>query len=164
MHDHTVYIGLGSNIGDKYQNIALAIDKMRLLPSTLVVEQSSNYLTAPVGSKDQPDFLNAAVKITTDLAPRELLDRLKAIEKALGRVETTRWGPRVIDLDILLYDNIVMDEETLKIPHPLMHNREFALEPLGEIAPEAYHPVLKKTVREMLQELRIAWKSGDQGT
>jgi len=160
MSSHTAYIGLGSNLGDRYANIALAIDKMRLIPATRVVEQSTDYLTAPVGPQDQPHFVNSAVKITTDQSPRELLDALKAIEKSMGREETYRWGPRVIDLDILLYDNVVIDEEGLRIPHPEMHLREFVLEPLCEIAPEAYHPVLKKTVREMLHDLRGAWKGG----
>jgi 2-amino-4-hydroxy-6-hydroxymethyldihydropteridine diphosphokinase len=154
MNSHTAYVGLGSNIGDKYANLALAIDKMRLIPDTRVVEQSADYLTAPVGPQDQPQFANSVVKITTERSPRELLDALKAIERAMGRANTGRWGPRVIDLDILLYDNAVIEEEDLKIPHPEMPRREFVLEPLCEIAPEAYHPVLKKTVREMLHDLR----------
>lgn len=163
MHNHTAYIGLGGNLGDRYGNIARAIDKMRLVSATRVVEQSTDYLTAPVGPQEQPNFVNSAVKITTDLAPQELLGALKAIEKSLGREETYRHGPRVIDLDILLYDNEIIDTDDLKIPHPEMHKREFVLEPLCEIAPEAWHPVLKKTVREMLQALRNAWQ-GDQGT
>jgi 2-amino-4-hydroxy-6-hydroxymethyldihydropteridine diphosphokinase len=163
MHNHTAYIGLGGNLGDRYGNIARAIDKLRLVSATRVVEQSTDYLTAPVGPREQPNFVNSAVKITTDLAPQELLGALKAIEKSLGREETYRHGPRVIDLDILLYDNEIIDTDDLKIPHPEMHKREFVLEPLCEIAPEAWHPVLKKTVREMLQALRNAWP-GDQGT
>jgi len=163
MHNHTAYVGLGGNLGDRYGNIARAIDKLRLVSATRVVEQSTDYLTAPVGPQEQPNFVNSAVKITTDLAPQELLAALKAIEKSLGREETYRHGPRVIDLDILLYDNEIIDTDDLKIPHPEMHKREFVLEPLCEIAPEAWHPVLKQTVREMLQALRNAWP-GDQGT
>lgn len=154
MYSHAAFIGLGSNLGDRYGNIARAVDKMRLLAATRVEDQSSDYLTAAVGPGDQMPYVNSVVKITTDLSPRELLAALKAIEKAMGREETYRWGPRIIDLDILLYDSDVVDEADLKIPHLEMHKREFVLEPLSEIAPEVVHPVLKKTARQMLQELR----------
>ncbi|RKY22887.1 MAG: 2-amino-4-hydroxy-6-hydroxymethyldihydropteridine diphosphokinase [Planctomycetota bacterium] len=154
MARHIAYIGLGSNLGDRYSNLARAVDRIRQLPSTLVEGQSGNYLTAPMGPRDQPDFLNSVIGISTEMSPGGLLDALKEIEKSLGREETYRWGPRLIDIDILLYDEIVIDEEDLKIPHPRMHEREFALEPLCEIAPDALHPAMGKTVEQILRELR----------
>ncbi len=153
MATHTAYIGLGSNLGDRYGNITRAIDKICLLPHTRVERQSGNYLTAPVGPQDQPDFVNAAIETVTEMSPRELLNALKGIEKSLGREQTCRWGPRIIDLDILLYDDLVIEEEDLNIPHPEMHKRRFVLEPLCEIAPDAAHPLIKKTVREILRDL-----------
>ena len=107
----------------------------------------------PWGMKDQPLFLNMAIEIETALSPRELLKMLKEMEKEIGRGSTSRWGPRIIDLDILLFNADVVDEDNLSIPHPLMHERDFVLKPLSEIAPDAEHPVLHKSIRELMLQL-----------
>lgn len=147
------YIGLGSNIGDKAANLNRAIEELGKIPGIKVLAVSSIYKTEPVGDIEQEWFLNAAARIETILAPRELLDTLLNIERSLGRVREARWGPRVIDLDILLYDDLVINEEGLAIPHPYLHKRGFVLAPLGEIAPEVIHPVLEKSIKELLTGL-----------
>ncbi len=146
------YIGIGSNLGNRKQN---CLEAIRLLSGggIAVRKQSSAYETEPWGVKDQPRFINVAIEIETDKTPIELLYFFKEVERKLGRTETGKWGPRVIDLDILLYDDVVMKEPGLEIPHPLMHEREFVLKPLAEIAPDKLHPLLKKKVRELLSEL-----------
>jgi len=111
------------------------------------------YETEPWGERNQPRFINMAIEGETRLTPVRLLEVLKMIEDEVGRKETFRWGPRVIDLDILLYDDLVMDTSELIIPHPRMHEREFVLRPLAEIAPDKIHPVLKKTIRKLLCDL-----------
>jgi 2-amino-4-hydroxy-6-hydroxymethyldihydropteridine diphosphokinase len=148
----TVHIGIGSNLGDREEHCLKAI---RLFPEkgVLVRRRSSVYETEPWGVKDQARFLNMAIEGETALTPARLLEVLKMIEDEVGRVETYRWGPRVIDLDILLYDDLVMSTPELTIPHPRMHEREFVLRPLAEIAPDKTHPVLKKTVKELLSDL-----------
>jgi 2-amino-4-hydroxy-6-hydroxymethyldihydropteridine diphosphokinase len=148
---HRVLIGIGSNLGEREENCSAAIELMER-EGIHVLSRSSFYETEPWGVKDQPRFLNMALSASTDCAPRELLRRLKGIEQIMGRKEGIRWGPRIIDLDILLYDHIVLNEPALVIPHPRMHEREFVLKPLLEIAPDAVHPVLKKTVREIVDE------------
>lgn len=126
-----VKIALGSNIGDPARNIARAVDEMAKLGT--ISARSSLYLTKPWGYAEQPDFLNAVIELTTTLAPHELLSRLKGIEKAMGRQQTIPWGPRLIDLDILTYGNVSLDEPGLSIPHPRMNERAFVLVPLAEI-------------------------------
>lgn len=148
----TVYIGIGSNLGDRKANCTRAIELLKA-SGIVITKESSMYETEPWGVKEQPDFINMAVKAVAVLKPKELLDVLKAIEKKMGRIPAERFGPRIIDLDILLYDSLVVDEPDLKIPHPLMHEREFVLRPLSEIAPEVVHPALKKTVLRLLKEL-----------
>jgi 2-amino-4-hydroxy-6-hydroxymethyldihydropteridine diphosphokinase len=115
----------------------------------LVRKRSALYETQPWGEKNQPFFLNMAVEIETELKPQALLAVLKSVESETGREESYRWGPRIIDLDILFYNHIILDDEALKIPHPLMHKREFVLRPLDEIAPEVMHPRLQLTVHEL---------------
>jgi 2-amino-4-hydroxy-6-hydroxymethyldihydropteridine diphosphokinase len=146
------YIGIGSNIGDRAANCLHAIEY--LAETGRIIGVSSLYYTEPVGLKAQEDFINAVVALETDSKPAELLAACRDIEDRLGRRRTVRWGPRTIDLDILLYGDLVMDQPDLVIPHPLMAARKFVLAPLAEIAPEAVHPVLHKTTAELLEELR----------
>ena len=148
-----IYLALGSNLGDRLANLRAAIDA--LAPEVRVIAESSIYETPPWGYTDQPAFLNMAVKAETDLSPLALLRHLKDIESRLGRETTFRYGPRVIDLDILFYDDLVVDEEGLTIPHPRLHERAFVLVPLAEIAPELVHSVRGKTVKEMLGEVDV---------
>jgi 2-amino-4-hydroxy-6-hydroxymethyldihydropteridine diphosphokinase len=149
----TVYIGIGSNLGDRRGNCLRAIELMEER-GLEVKGRSRTYETEPWGVEDQPRFINMAVSVETDLSPQKLLSLLKETEKLLGRTETVRYGPRTIDLDILLYDTLVVKEGGLEIPHPLMHERDFVLAPLAEIAPEAVHPVMGKTIRELRDGLK----------
>ena len=148
-----VFIAIGSNLGDREENIIDAINL--LIANGVDVKNISSIIeTKPYGNVKQPDFLNCVVDAYTALPPRMLLETLKAIEKQLGRTRTIHWGPRTIDLDIIFYDELVIDTPDLKIPHPDMQNRLFVLEPLNQLAPNFVHPVLNKTVRELLVELR----------
>jgi 2-amino-4-hydroxy-6-hydroxymethyldihydropteridine diphosphokinase len=147
------YIGIGSNLGDREFNCKQAIGLLRQKGIT-VKKESSLYETKPWGVTDQPLFLNMAIEIETNLKPFELLRTLKDIEKEMGREETFLWGPRIIDLDILLYDNNIVDEKGLRIPHPHMQDREFVLRPLCEIAGDVIHPSLLLSIEELLQRLK----------
>jgi 2-amino-4-hydroxy-6-hydroxymethyldihydropteridine diphosphokinase len=147
-----VYIGIGSNLGDRKANCMRAIELL-VVKGIVVRKESSLYETDPWGDKNQPKFLNMAIEIETELKPRDLLDILAGIEKELGRKKSLKWGPRIIDLDILLYDSITIDQDDLKIPHPFMHERDFVLKPLYEIAPDVKHPVLNLSTGELLQKL-----------
>ena len=147
-----VYIGLGSNVGDRHRNCLTAIELLRQ-NGLLVARQSSMHETEPWGVTDQPEFLNMTVETETDLAPIKLLEVLKKIEKDMGRQDTIKWGRRIIDLDILLYDDIIMKTDSLTIPHSLMHERAFVLRPLSEIAGNFIHPVLKKSITDLLKEV-----------
>jgi len=151
----TAYIGIGSNLGKRRENCLRAIELIKK-KDILVIKKSSLYETEPWGVKDQPPFLNMSIEVETDLKPLELLSVLKDIERQEGREESVRWSPRVIDLDILLYDDIVMKEERLTIPHPLLHERGFVLIPLHEIAPKVIHPLFKLNVHELLHRLQPA--------
>lgn len=147
------YIGLGSNVGDREVNLRSALDRLGECEGVEVTKVSSFIETDPVGGPPQGKFLNAAAELRTTLGPEELLDRLQEIENDLGRERTVKWGPRTIDLDILLYGNDVIRTERLTVPHPLMHERGFVLRPLSKIASAAVHPTLGRDVSELLEEL-----------
>jgi 2-amino-4-hydroxy-6-hydroxymethyldihydropteridine diphosphokinase len=151
----TAYISLGSNLGDREQQLrrAIALISERL---GMVEKTSSFYDTAPVGITDQPRFLNGVLKLQTELPPEEVMRALLSIERELGRdrAKSIPKGPRTIDLDLLLYDNLVVSTPELTVPHPAMHERTFVLEPLAEIAPDAIHPVFIRSVAELLGELK----------
>ena len=149
---HTTYIALGSNIGDSETYLNEAVEKIGQIPTCTVEKVSSYLVTEPYGVTDQPDFLNACLKMRTLLYPEELLKELNRIEKEAGRERIIHWGPRTLDLDILLYDDIILEEDDLCIPHVEMHKRSFVLEPLAEIAPYKRHPVYGKTVAVNVRE------------
>jgi 2-amino-4-hydroxy-6-hydroxymethyldihydropteridine diphosphokinase len=144
------FLALGSNLEDRKKNLEKAVNALHSHNSIQVLATSSFYNTAPVGNPCQGRFLNAVVEIETTLEPEELLDATLDIEKNLGRVRTGRWGPRTIDIDILALDDLVYETDRLSIPHPLMHERRFVLEPLAEIAPGFRHPVFGASAAEML--------------
>jgi len=144
-----VYVGLGSNLGDPASNLRAGVE--RLAASLAIVDVSSAYWTEPVGLRDQPRFLNAVARARTVLGPREVLDVLVAIEQAMGRQREVPLGPRIIDLDLLVYDNVACQEPGLSLPHPRMFGRRFVLEPLAEIA-----PALKPTGGASVHELLVA--------
>jgi 2-amino-4-hydroxy-6-hydroxymethyldihydropteridine diphosphokinase len=149
-----VYVGIGSNVGEREVTIRKAVDGLAELPQTRLVRLSSLYDSDPVGVLDQPPFLNAVAMLETDLEPRQLLWNLNLIESRLGRVRTERWGPRTIDLDILFYGNLVLDEPDLTLPHPEIANRAFVLIPLNELDPFLPHPRTGRVVSEMLKRLK----------
>jgi 2-amino-4-hydroxy-6-hydroxymethyldihydropteridine diphosphokinase len=142
--NHVIYLSAGSNLGDRALNLRNAAAS--LIPEIHPLVLSSIYETEPWGYADQPSFLNQVIKASTILEPIELLTFLKGIEVFLGRQETFRFGPRLIDLDILFYDDLVIDTPRLTIPHPRISERAFVLIPLAEVAPNLLHPVLKKTI------------------
>ena len=149
---HTAYIALGSNLGDKEENLRRALELLEE-HGVEVVKVSSFICTEPYGVTDQPQFLNAVCQVRTSLEPLALLHTLLGIEQEMGRVRLRHWGERNIDLDLLLYEDVVMDTPELKLPHPDMQNRDFVLLPLFEIAPELIHPVLRKNIRELKEKL-----------
>ena len=146
-----VYLSLGSNLGDRSANLRAAIE--RLGEAGAIRAVSGFYETEPVELRDQPWFLNCVVALETSDSPEALLQRALAIEQEMGRLRMKDKGPRSIDIDILLFGDRVVEERGLKIPHPAMQQRRFVLEPLAKIAPEALHPLLRKTARELLADL-----------
>ncbi len=149
-----VFIALGSNLGDRRGNIEKALEMLRCDGMVEVVSTSSLYETEPVGGPAQDKFLDGAAEIMTSLTPHALLKHLKEIEVRVGRTPSAvRWGPREIDLDILLYGDSVINDSELTIPHPLLHLRMFMIEPLAQIAPDAMHPVIGKTAAAIRNEL-----------
>jgi 2-amino-4-hydroxy-6-hydroxymethyldihydropteridine diphosphokinase len=148
-----VHVGLGANLGDPERMLATAVEELERLDDVAVLRRSSLYAAAPVGPA-QPEFRNAVVSIATARSPESLLAALLDVERAHGRIRSDRWGPRLLDLDILLWGDRVVDTPGLRIPHPELHRRRFALEPLAELDPGARHPVLQKTVAELLVGVR----------
>lgn len=146
---HTAYLGLGSNLGDKKAYLDNAVKALAETKGCDVEKVSSYYVTEPYGGIEQDDFLNACLILKTLLTPEELLEKLHEIENAAHRERMIRWGPRTLDIDILMYDDVVMETDDLIIPHAEMHLRSFVLKPLSEIAPNKRHPILKKTVSQL---------------
>ncbi|WP_136515812.1 2-amino-4-hydroxy-6-hydroxymethyldihydropteridine diphosphokinase [Geomonas edaphica] len=152
--EQCAYIGLGSNIGDRELKLLMAIAELGKLPQTRVTAVSPFYETEPVGGVPQDNFYNAVVRLNTELAPLDLLARLKRLEKEVfHRAPSQRWGARSMDLDILLYGELVMTGDELTIPHPRLAERRFALQPLADLAPDLVHPTLGKRIIELLTEL-----------
>jgi 2-amino-4-hydroxy-6-hydroxymethyldihydropteridine diphosphokinase len=150
----TSYLGIGSNLGDRIENIGASIRYLKSIPR-ISVGQISRVYESPAcgGPKNQPKYLNAAVKIHTALTPSDLLGVLKSIESKLKRKSSVKWGPRTIDLDILFYGDLVLLSDKLSIPHPLLHKRIFVLKPLSEIAAGLMHPLYKKSIKNLLEGL-----------
>jgi len=146
-----IYLALGSNLGDREANLQKAIES--LTPKVRVVKKSSVYVTPPWGYADQPEFLNQVIEADTTLQPLPLLHLLKSIEVEMGREETFRNGPRLIDLDILFYGSEVVEGEIITIPHPRLQERAFVLVPLNEIAPDFYHPILHESIHNLLAKV-----------
>lgn len=144
-----VFLALGSNLGDRLHNLQQAI--FRLPPAVLPLRSSQVYETPPWGIEDQPRFLNMVIETATALPPLDLLNYLKMLEKQMGRVEGIRYGPRLIDMDILFYENQVLSEEQLQIPHPRLHERSFVLLPLNDLIPSFQHPLLKESIASLLK-------------
>jgi 2-amino-4-hydroxy-6-hydroxymethyldihydropteridine diphosphokinase len=151
---HIIYLASGTNLGDRLANLNTAA--AALYPPVKVLQASPVFRTAPWGYLEQPDFLNQAFKAETRLTPHNLLQFLKNLETRLGRQPGIRYGPRLIDLDILFYDDLVMDTEELTIPHPRLAERAFVLVPLAAIAPDLSHPILHLTIRQMLQDVDVS--------
>lgn len=147
----SAYIGIGSNLGDRIDNCLNALKA--ILEFSTINTVSSFYETEPVGRENQPKFINAVAKVSTSLSHHELLDSLKSIEREMGRKAGSKWSPRTIDLDVLFYENLVIESEDLTIPHKELHKRKFVLKPLCEIESDLEHPVLKQTVGSLLTDL-----------
>jgi 2-amino-4-hydroxy-6-hydroxymethyldihydropteridine diphosphokinase len=154
MKMYRVFLGLGSNIGDRQRYLSVAVAEMKKLRDTTVIWTSSVYETDPVGKTDQPKFLNAVVELETGLPPAELFHEVKSVEERMGRSPGERWSPREIDIDILIYDGLAVETERLTVPHPDLGKRKFVLVPLCEIAPDLVHPVNGMTMEELLAACR----------
>lgn len=148
---HRIFVGLGSNLADPVSQVSQALDALTHLPQTRLLKKSSLYRSAPVGYLEQPDFINAVAQLETELTPRALLDALLALEQECGRTREFLNAPRTLDLDVLLYDDLVHHEHGLTIPHPQMHRRAFVLQPLLEIAPDCVIPEVGSAAGAALQ-------------
>lgn len=147
------YIAFGSNIGDRHKAVedaAAMVEKNGMK----ITKRSALYETEPYGYTDQPQFLNGALEVETELSCREVLEKLLNIESDIGRVREFKWGPRIIDLDIIFFNSEVYNEEDLKVPHPDMQNREFVLKPMADLCPDYIHPILNKSVSMLLEDLK----------
>jgi len=149
----TAFIGIGSNMGDPRGNCLDAIDRIGRIDDCRIISVSGLYLSEPVGIREQEWYMNCAVSVSTGLPARDLLNSLLGIEADMGRVRTVKWGPRIIDLDILVFGQDIINNEVLNVPHPMMHIRRFVMVPMAEIAPELVHPALGKTMIELLREI-----------
>jgi 2-amino-4-hydroxy-6-hydroxymethyldihydropteridine diphosphokinase len=148
---HTVFLALGTNVGDRLSNLIAA--REALPPAVKALASSSVFQTPPWGYTDQPEFLNQVIQAETELSPHGLLSYLKEIEEDLGRQKTFRYGPRLIDIDILFYEDRIVQRGDLKIPHPRLHERAFVLVPLAELAPKLQHPELKRSIQDLLTQV-----------
>ena len=152
-----VFVGVGSNEGERLEHISKAVRAIGFIEDVRLVQMATIMETEPVGGPPQGPYLNTVVELHTELSPGALLTALKAIERQLGRKPTPqRWAPRPIDLDLLLYDDLVMQEPGLSLPHPRMHERRFVLEPLAQLAPETIHPALKQPISTLLERVSPA--------
>ncbi|MFA5833231.1 MAG: 2-amino-4-hydroxy-6-hydroxymethyldihydropteridine diphosphokinase [Bacteroidota bacterium] len=149
---HSLYLGLGSNVGNRVEFIAAAIRGIADFDKTVVDAVSDVYQTEPVGNVPQKEFLNLAISVRTDLTVEEFHKKMKWLEKEIGRTESERWGPREIDIDLLLFDGLILNSDAIRIPHAEMVNRKFVLQPLSEIAPMVLHPIAQKSIEELNNE------------
>jgi 2-amino-4-hydroxy-6-hydroxymethyldihydropteridine diphosphokinase len=156
------YVGLGANLGDPRQQLREALKRLDAADEVEVVRVSTFYRNPPLGPPDQPWYVNAVARLRTRLSAEELLQLLQQVEAAMGRVPGPRWGPRRLDLDLLLYNGEIIFTPNLVVPHPEMHRRVFVLAPLAEIAPQAWHPVLQKSASDLLCELDSAERAALQ--
>ena len=148
------YLGLGSNLGDKHEFITKAINQISKFKNTEITRTSSMITTKPYGKTDQPDFLNCIIELDTDILPEELLKKCLDIENQLGRIRNEKWGPRTIDIDLLFYEDKIINTKLLVLPHPELHKREFVLTSLNELCPNLVHPVLNKKIKDIFVELK----------
>ena len=149
---HNAFIAIGSNLGTPKENCIEAIDIISSNPDIKITSKSSFYQTAPVGNTEQDWFINSVIKISTKLNPDILLSALLKIESKMGRIRKEKWGPRIIDLDLLFYDNLVIKQKDLTLPHPEIQKRNFVLQPLNEIGENFIHPSLRKSISTLLKE------------